>query len=210
MNKKDKIIKVINISLLVVLLFSVITNINSFTSFAASTWRGYAVYRDGVVLNLNDHAALMYEGSKDDNLPILQAPGVGSVVKYDTWEGFIANGQYIGIYKPKNCNMTTTVANQFQSLARELRGISYTLWDQIDYYASSSMWVRPEHIGNLRCDGVIEYVYEWYGYKVGGIGDAWDITLNDNRNYLQHTGFLINPRRQHTELLQYIGSFEPK
>lgn len=71
---------------------------------------------------------------------------------------------YLGIFKPKNCDITVTLANSINSKSRELRGISYTFWDQIMYPSNlESVLVRTQNITAIRCDGVIEYVYEWLG-----------------------------------------------
>lgn len=31
----------------------------------------------------------------------------------------------------------------------------------------------------MRCDGVVEYIYEWYSYRVFGNDTQWDVTKND-------------------------------
>lgn len=65
----------INFVLLIVLMLSIIGNINAISSVASSNWLGYAVYRDGVVAgaNVNDHAALMNSRTKNIYPPVLHA-----------------------------------------------------------------------------------------------------------------------------------------
>jgi len=209
MSKTNKAIKAVNIFLSVILVFSIFVQIGNISAYASSAWKGYAVYRDGVVGNLNDHAALMDTNSISEYKPILHAVGYGDVVKWDTWDNFLDGNNYLGIFRPNNCTISSTLADSFISKARELRGISYNVLDQIVYSAGDSTWVLPEHISNLRCDGVVEYVYEWYGYRVGGPDGEWDITRNLTANYWEHSGFFITPRKQHEELLTFVSSSEP-
>ena len=209
MSRTKKTMKVINILLVFTLIFSIFSNFESFSAYAASAWKGYAVYRDGVVGDLNDHAALMDTNSISEYKPIIHAVGYGDVVQWDTWDNFLGGNNYLGIYKPKNCTITSTLAGSFISKARELRGISYNLLDQIVYSAGSNTWVYPENISHLRCDGVVEYVYEWYGYRVGGPDGEWDITRNLTANYWEHSGFSITPRKQNRELLTFVSSSVP-
>lgn len=201
----------INFVLLIVLMLSIIGNINAISSVASSNWLGYAVYRDGVVAgaNVNDHAALMNSRTKNIYPPVLHAVGYGGTVKWDEWFNFEKNNTYLGIYKPKSATMTSTLQNSFISKARELRGISYNILDQIVYNAGSATYVKPEHISKLRCDGVVEYVYEWYGYRVGGADGKWDITRNLTANYWEHSGFFITPRKQRSGLLQRVTTAYP-
>ena len=168
MSKKLNIWSIINLSLIIALFVVVATRFSVAEANAAGTWKGYAVYRDGVVLNINDHAALMDENNIGVYKPIIHAVGYGNTVQWGTWSEFLDGNNYLGLYRPKNCTITSTLANSFISKARELRGISYNVLDQIVYSAGSSTWVNPENISCLRCDGVVEYTYEWYGYRVGG------------------------------------------
>lgn len=103
MNRSNKVMKVVNIFLGFILIFSIFVNIEGYSTYASSAWKGYAVYRDGVV----------------------------------------------------------------------------------------------------------EYVYEWYGYRVGGPDGKWDITRNLVDNYWEHSGFFITPRKQNQGLLTFVSSSEP-
>ena len=86
---------------------------------------------------------------------------------------------------------------------------SNDLFNQIAYSAGSSTYVLPEHITQLRCDGVVEYTYEWYGWRVGGSNTAWDISRNSYQNRIEHSGTHITPRKQHEELLAFVISTPP-
>ena len=209
MKRISSIISKLNKILVVIFAFSIVSSSNSLIQ-AASNWKGYAVYRDGVFFNLNDHAALMDTENISIYLPIIHAVGSNGTVKFDHWSNFLGNNNYLGIYRPKNVSMTSTIQNSFVAKARELRGISYTVLDQIFYYIpETKMWVYPENITKLRCDGVVEYVYEWYGYRVGGADGKWDITRNLRANYFEHSGFNITPRKQRSGLLTKVSSGLP-
>lgn len=158
---------------------------------------------------MNDHAALMNSRTKSIFPPVIHAVGYGGSVKWDEWSNFEGNNSYLGIYKPKAATMSSSLQNTFIAKARELRGISYNVLDQIVYSAGDSIWVRPEHISKLRCDGVVEYVYEWYGFRVGGADGKWDITRNLTANYWEHSGFFITPRKQRSGLLQRVTTAYP-
>lgn len=213
MTKANKCIKTINIFLVIVLFLSVFAPLQSVFAYTTDTeWKGYAIYRDGISggnLNVNDHAGLMDEKNKNVSSPVLHAPGYGSDVRWDTWDNFIAGEGYIGIFKPKNVTITAAKANSFVSKSRELRGIAYNVLDQIVYSAGSNSHVLPEHISHLRCDGVVEYTYEWYNHRVGGGDNSWDISVNETDNYWAHSGFGITPRKQNRELLYKVSSGLP-
>lgn len=213
MTKTNKYIKSINIALVVILILSIIAPLQSVFAYTdGSEWKGYAIYRDGISggnLNVNDHAGLMDEKNKNVYKPVLHAPGYGSNVEWGTWDEFINGKNYLGIFRPKNITITETKANSFVAKARELRGISYNVLDQIVYSAGSNDYVRPEHISHLRCDGVVEYTYEWYNHRVGGGNNSWDISVNELDNYWAHSGFEITPRKQNQELLYKVSSTWP-
>ena len=61
----------------------------------------------------------------------------------------------------------------------------------------------------IRCDGVVEYCYEWNNFGVWGSDTLWDITKPDTRNRAEHAGFQITPRRQARECLTWLGNIEP-
>ncbi len=209
MNNNRIDLSAINLLLVILLLFVCITKLITMEIFATGDWKGYAIYRDGVVGNLNDHAALMDENSINDYLPVIHAVGYSGPVDWGSWAEFLDGNNYLGLYKPNGCPISEARANSFIATARELRGISYNVLDQIVYSAGSNVWVHPENITHLRCDGVVEYTYEWYGWRVGGSDDNWDITRNLIANYWEHSGFNITPRKQHNSLLTFVSSNLP-
>lgn len=193
-----------------------------FAYTAETGWKGYAVYRNGVVTflfyseGLNDHAAIMDEKNKNDYLPIIHARGNNYSVMWDDWETFMydnntnSSNKFKGIYKPKNVTINSVIANRLSSKARELIGIQYTFMNQLETTNNvSGSWIDPLEISRIRCDGVIEYIYEWYGYRVGGGDGKWDITYNNSQNYNEHKGFNITPRSQRLQYLENVSGLEP-
>ena len=204
-NKIDKHV-MINLLLFVFLFIAVATRFNAIDVNAAGDWKGYAVFRKGTY----DHAGIMYGKYISGYKPVIHAPGGDKVVRWDTWKRFKNGKDFICVSKPKNCNMNATIRNSFVSKGLELRGIPYTKIDQIKYNAGNQQFVKPQYITNLRCDGVLEYIYEWYGYRVGGPDGCYDITINRWENMGAHSGFAITPRIQHQNLLTYVQGNEPE
>ena len=64
--------------------------------------------------------------------------------------------------------------------------------------------IEPSQITNIRCDGVVEYVYEYFGYKVGGGSTSWNISKNYLANYQDHYGTYITPQTQNQSLLYRV------
>ena len=205
MTNKNRIYSIINLLLFFILLLAVAVRISASDVNAAGPWNGYAVYRDGVgIFNMNDHAALMNKTNKGASEAVLHAPGSNSAVQFGNWAQFLDGNSFICICKPKNCSMSSALRASFVAKGRELRGISYILLDQIQYAAGNSNLVKPQHITKLRCDGVIEYVYEWYGYRVGGPNGSWNISINQWENWSAHSGSAITPRKQRKNLLTVV------
>lgn len=211
--KNDRILTVLNWTLFGLLLVVLSCRVGTSRAYAAGNWRGYAVYRDGVVLNIDDHAAIMDKKNISAARPVLHSGGYNGVVQRGTWKDFMggsgSKNKYLGLYKPKNCYITQRTGDLIVAKARELLGTRYTLFKQITYSAGSNTWVLPENILGLGCDGVVEYIYEWFGWRVGGADGKWDISRNKAANLSEHSGFSITPRKQHEKLLKLVSSSLP-
>ncbi len=225
-NKITIVNAVLGAALVCSLMVKIVPAVTSFDTSAAAVsssggghWhpagqcRGYAVYRDGVPGNVNlyHHAGLMDENNLRCYKPIIHAGGNAYTVDwayYDQYENnFLAGNNFIGVYCPKNCSMTDAQKDSFVATARELRGTPYVLTSQISYSAGDNTWVYPENVTALRCDGLVEYVYEWYGFRVGGGDNTWDITRNLSSNRSAHNLWNITPKKQHESLLEYAGGY---
>jgi len=199
-------IRIINIYLAVFLCFMGQSN----EIKAQNDWRGYAVYRGMTPSDYQYHAGLMRTNTRSDTQPIIHIAGSGYVVQKDTWGSFIFGENYKGICKPNGCSMNTANKYNFVATAETLYGLPYTFVNQIYYDLSSSNYlVYPSMISSIRCDGVVEYAYEWYAYRVGGPDNYWDITINAAENLNAHAGNNITPKKQCTQLLTYVSSYYP-
>ena len=133
----------------------------------------------------------------DSYLPVLHHPGTG-YVKWDTWDNFLGGKNFKGVRKP-NGTVTSSDRDLFVAMGRVLRteNISYNLAYQVYYNTSTAgYWVDPEDISSMRCDGVVEYIYEWYGFRVYGSDDKWDVTRNDYWVREHHSGGSVTPETQ--------------
>ena len=189
------------------LIFMSLTNVNASTGL-----EGFAVYRDGVGqigLNLTYHAAIMDEAtSLTTPRPIVHAMGPGYNVDYGTWNEFMGTGQFIGVYRPIP-DPAPYDRDIFKGLGRELKGedIPYTLYDQIYYNTSTAgTWVAPSEITMMRCDGVIEWIYEWCEFRVYGSDANWDIAKNSTTIRAAHSGVNVTPKSQTNYLVLFQHS----
>lgn len=183
------------------------------TGAGAGDWHGYAVYRDGVItdgtLNVNWHAALMDKATMNSSLPVTHIGGLGQRVKYASWSEFMDGKSYMGIYRPKKAP-NAAAFDSFVVMGRKLvnDNISYTLFGQIDYNSSSN-WVYTSDITRIRCDGVVEYCYEWNNYRVYGADDCWDICYPTSKNKQEHSGIKVTPKSQAQQYLTWLGNIQP-
>ena len=189
------------------LISMLLTNVNASTGL-----EGFAVYRDGVGkadINLTWHAAIMDEAtSLTTNRPIVHAMGYGKNVDYGTWAEFMGTGKFMGVYRPKP-DPAPHDRDIFKGLGRELKGedIPYTLYDQIYYNTSTAgTWVAPSEITMMRCDGVIEWIYEWCGFRVYGSDALWDIAKNSWFIRDHHSGIMVTPKSQPDYLVLFQHS----
>ncbi len=164
--------------ILIFMLIICIFSINCFSAFALSGYQGYTVFRDGVGLPLleitlgnEDHAAMMYAPYSDyyNILPVIEASGYGHKVDYRSWSQFMGtDNKFHGVYKPKSA-MTDRQRELALSTAMQLTAldIGYTLLDKI--LPTEVPWdkIDPTEILNLRCDGVVQYCYNYNGISVG-------------------------------------------
>jgi len=119
------------------------------------------------------------EANKNIYKPIIHHSGSG-YAKWDSWEAFMDGKNYKGIYRPKQ-TPNSAAYDAFVVMGRKIanNNISYSFVVQMQY-GSSSNWVYVEDITGIRCDGVIEYCYEWNNYRVFGWNAWWDISAPGN------------------------------
>lgn len=178
---------------------------------AATGAQGYAVYRNGVSWPWDYwHAAIMDKPSSTYTNPVIHHSGSG-YVKYDSWTGFMAGNSFEGVYRPK-----TYISSQYRDLiagmARQLKDdqIGYNALYQVYYDTNQAgAVVDPGDVSSIRCDGVVEYVYEYYGYRIYGNDSNWDITLNNFWAREDHSGNAVQPRTQAVDYMTKVQSSVP-
>lgn len=199
--KIDKRIIITALTSIIMLTF-LCSSVNAVTGF-----QGYAIYRDGTYDFW--HAGMMDGPYSTSYLPVLHHSGSG-YVKRDSWENFLSGNEFQGVYRP-NSDPSSYYRDLFVALGRDLKDeqISYNAFYQVNYDSGSAgTWVDPEDISSIRCDGVVEYIYEWYGFRVYGSDTLWDVTYNSNANRNHHSGTAITPVSQ-TGYLTLIQDEEP-
>lgn len=199
-----KVSKALSILLLAVLLVSLPCQ-------AATGNQGYAIYRDGVALNLTWHAAMMVQPNSSNYAEaIAHAPGGSEKSGYATYAKFLNGKTYKGVYKP-----FTTMSSHDRDLvvatARYIaeRHIDYKLDGMIAATDRGQTRFVPSDITKIRCDGVVEYCYEYNGFPIYGAG-YWDISKNDADTQAAHdTMVFINPQIQAQSYMVQVSTAKP-
>jgi len=179
---------------------------------AATGYQGYAVYRDGVILNIEWHAGLMDEPFINSNVyPVMHIGGSGQTVNWVTWPTFMGgNNTYKGVYKPKS-GITSAGRDLVTGTSRQLRlqSIPYSALNMLSPVSGlTGTWIYPYYIATIRCDGVVEYAYEWNNYVIGG-GTNWDISANTSAARSAHNLSNITPKKQAQNHMNLVTSSLP-
>lgn len=182
---------------------------------------GYAAYRDGVsgsfpgVDNLQWHAAMIVSKSWPD-INLVHAPGgkPGALkpTEFADYATFLNGNTEIGYYRPSSATASFD-AEKRQAITNTAREIGY---NRIPYYIlvpiqydsvpSSQYYYSPDDIKTIRCDGVVEYCYEYNLIRVSGVGNTWNIARNDTSSQMWHEDLVhVNPKTQATQYMVKIG-----
>lgn len=168
--------KIINIFLYISIL--VFANV---TPAFATDHTGDAVYKDGTLGGLTWHAAI--NDQSITGVEVIQAPGLFNVVQYAPWSSFVGSNTYQGPPQYKygmTANDSQNVINVARLLANK-NNIIYTGIDMMHGF-STGTYIYPDNVKALRCDGVVEYCFEWYNFPIMSPGAGmWDIS---NKNYI--------------------------
>jgi len=201
------------------------TGTNQRFYFEEVDYTGFAIFRDGVIgqnVNLNWHAGLMDAPRHNSStLPVFHMRGPGHQPSRDTWNNFLTNpdvwylggglNTYMGVYRPRFHMLTPSNQVNFRTKARDLnnRSITYTFATLLTLrsvpfpqpaFLNPHRKLEPSNIRSIRCDGVIEYVYEYFGYRVGGSNSIWDIS--NEYNVANHE--VVMPTLQANFFLAYV------
>ncbi len=181
-------------------------------------YKGFAIYCNlPTNTNLDWHAGLMDEPYATSSLPVIHVNSMLSpVVNWSSFDDFLSNNTFQGVYRPKKA-MTDYDRGLVIALARQLKDedIGYILTAQMQATAlPTESKITPDKIQNLRCDGLVEYCYEYYGYRIFGNDQYWDISKSDGNNIMHHAGnplleSNISPKKQAQNYMIKVQSSIP-
>lgn len=178
-------------------------------SFAYNDYSGLPVYRDGVSIGpieVNWHAGLMYhENVKEYGYnAIIHIDGPDYDVDFCSYDSgadddFLGGNDFMGVYAADDC--TSNDRDDIRETAADLttQAISYTFINLLEYEDNPGTYISPSEIDKLRCDGVVEYCYEWNNVMIRD-GDISKTSLVDDHSPL------IGPRGQARDYLEFIDS----
>ncbi len=151
----------------------------------AADYKGYAAFRDGVDLAWYTggwHAGVSIDSNGDN---FYQARGSGQTTGKDDFKGFMnypkANNNFQGYYYMSG--MSTSDRDEIVSTGKKLAEykLPYSLTSPLGAdNANDSDFYSPDEVTSARCDGFLEYCYEWNSVKITeyswGDDKPWDIS----------------------------------
>lgn len=181
-------------------------------------YKGYAVYRDLTfwpsLLTGDWHAGIMNKEYSTEVNCVIDMPGSNSSIVERGWSAFLGGEPYRGTYKPKSNLLSHHDRIAVVAMARILKtkDISYTFDKQLDADLSTATTkIQPDDITKIRCDGLIEYCYEYYGYRIFGSDTLWDISKPSQSNLDHHKGMTdIMPKEQALSYMDLVTNSVPQ
>lgn len=132
---------------------------------------GDAVYRTGAWTH--GHAGVYF--NDDGTHMAYEIPGSNCSVELNTMNEFITNSEtYIDAYYNTGVNQTwerDNIIATCEALESD-DTISYIWYDIIEESPNSGTYLQVNEIEKIRCDGVVEYAYEWNNFNVWGKSDT--------------------------------------
>ncbi|MBT7040292.1 MAG: tandem-95 repeat protein [Bacteroidetes bacterium] len=158
------------------------------------------------------HTGLCAGIDAGNNIRIIEVGGVINVVRHNYWSSMQGDDNYWGANTLNNSSyyMTFSMRRNVMNTAVELVGYSYLLYpviggnvDAIWYVLFPGTYISPSEVNGLRCDGLIEYCYEWNNYWVwGSNGTHYDISRTEWAE--EHNNFYDWPYNANTELAPVV------
>ncbi len=94
-----------------------------------------------------------------------------------------------------------------------LQDIGYVLNRQVKFrttsYLDTTEKGEVDDIVNIRCDGVVEYSYEFNGVRVFGDDKYWDVSNISRNNNEAHKGLLVTPKKQAQNYMSKVTTSKP-
>lgn len=176
------------------------TNAKGYSILSSGGWGfGHAGLMRGPLL-IND------QGTEMSN-SIIHVAALVDVIEYSQFHQFLNNNTFLGFYSPKAA-MTTTQQNQVIATAEALNrasaadSIIYCVSTQLKYsgYATKTYHgqantkvIMPANVTSLRCDGLVEYCYEYNNIRISGPASSWNIAIANTANQDWHSSRLTVP-----------------
>lgn len=167
---------------------------------------GNAIYRDGVDIPLTDieinwHTGLVAHASGPEYNTtgkwVIHHPGNNvdgeKVVRYDTYNTFKDGNTPKGEYCMSDMTLSDHMNVFFTAEDLVDEGIPYTFLSILTTSKGGGN-IEPSDITKIRCDGVVEYCYEYNGIRLQG-GAYWNIATY--LGALNHDSVLMSPKTQH-------------
>ena len=195
--------KKINYSIALILIFMLICSTNVFA--AATKYEGMVAYRDGVIGG-EWHAGMWVAPDASYTNPIVHQAGSGYVTRV-SYSGFLNANNFKGVYYKSGA---ATPREYLKNMALDLttRSIAYCSFYMLEHNASSG-YILQSNVKKMRCDGVVEYCYEWYSIELmwcyDGTRRAWDITYTGDCSF-HNTLNSFSPTVQAGKLTKYSSS----
>ncbi len=195
----NKCLKLLSKILIIIVISAVYTQ--SVFVAGATNLKGYAIYSNGGWSN--GHSGFMYKAGFDVDSgteTVLHVSDLFNSLNKGNKADFLNGNAFIGYYRP-NINLTTNIQLQIINILNALYSrrdkINYVLSEQIVYDdADHNGKVNLSEVKKLRCDGLVEYAYEYYGIKIYGDESTWNISIANKENRDAHSGLKITPKKQ--------------
>lgn len=194
-----------------------ITNIEPRMTIPANPvvgYQAYAVYCEGGWYNPDWHAGVMNRSTADHTDSVIHIRKITGPIETSSWSEFTGGTAYKGLYKAKK-SFTKENATKILTTARmlTLQRISYILLRQVDfaviYHTDTARKGTVDEIKAVRCDGVIEYSYEYNNVRVAGNDTTWDVSRLSWLNNDAHMGVNVTPEKQATISMLKVSSSKP-
>jgi fibronectin type 3 domain-containing protein len=151
------------------------------------------------------HTGLCAGINSSNTIKIIEVGGTSNVVRHNNWSSMQDDSDYWGAYTLNNTSsMTFSKRRDIMDTAVNLIGedIGYPVLptpDALRHISNPGTYVNTSEITDLRCDGLIEYCYEWRNEWVWGKnGNNYDISRASNVD--DHNNFYDWPYNPNTEL----------
>ena len=175
-------------------------------SFAAANVKGFSVYRQGNFPNPSGHAGLVNKESVEDNDSIIHiiSGDADHLIRKTSLAEFKDGQDFYGYYIPETLEslsasdrsiMLSRVISRARTLSVMNReALGYNLINQVWYTtdANSNGRVDITEISSMRCDGLVEYCYEYNDFDVYGDDiSEFDFDIRDD-----HSAPNVTPKQQ--------------